>query len=147
MNMLKNKKGFTLIEMLVVIAIIAVLVAIIIPTVSSATTKASAAANAANLRSYKAELTTAYLAGDIKPNASNNGVEKVRADAVIPDAPVAKAMTGVDATEAEVTFNPDTKEFKVTFSTFDIDDFAHVAEIGGDVKSYTPGTSEPSDPT
>ena len=45
-----NKKGFTLIEMLVVIAIIAVLVSIVIPTVSSATTKAKAATDAANLR-------------------------------------------------------------------------------------------------
>lgn len=47
----QNMKGFTLIEMLVVIAIIAVLVAIIIPTVTSATTKANAATDAANLRS------------------------------------------------------------------------------------------------
>ena len=59
-----NKKGFTLIEMLVVIAIIAVLVAIIIPTVSSATTKAKAAADAANLRSLVAEATTDLLAGN-----------------------------------------------------------------------------------
>lgn len=59
-----NKKGFTLIEMLVVIAIIAVLVAIIIPTVTSATDKAAAATNAANLRSAKAEITTALLASD-----------------------------------------------------------------------------------
>lgn len=46
-----NKKGFTLIEMLVVIAIIAVLVAIIIPVVVSSTDKAEAATDAANLRS------------------------------------------------------------------------------------------------
>ena len=46
-----NKKGFTLIEMMVVIAIIAVLVSIMIPTVTSATTKAEAAADASNLRS------------------------------------------------------------------------------------------------
>ena len=59
-----NKKGFTLIEMLVVIAIIAVLVSIIIPTVTSATDKAAAATNAANLRSVKAELTTKMLTGD-----------------------------------------------------------------------------------
>ena len=43
-------KGFTLIEMLVVIAIIAVLVAIIIPVISNATSKAKAATDAANLR-------------------------------------------------------------------------------------------------
>lgn len=59
--MMKTKKGFTLIEMLVVIAIIAVLVSIIIPTVTAATDKAAAATNAANLRAVKAEATTNYL--------------------------------------------------------------------------------------
>lgn len=60
-----NKKGFTLIEMLVVIAIIAVLVSIIIPTVTSATTKAQAATTAANLRSCKAEIVTKLLTGEL----------------------------------------------------------------------------------
>ena len=63
-----NKKGFTLIEMLVVIAIIAILVAIVIPTVTSATEKAKEAKDAANIRSAIAEVTTAALSGD--PNAS-----------------------------------------------------------------------------
>lgn len=53
---MRNKKGFTLIEMLVVIAIIAVLVSIVIPTVTSATTKAEAAVDAANLRSVMGQL-------------------------------------------------------------------------------------------
>lgn len=48
---MRNKKGFTLIEMLVVIAIIAILVSIIIPTVSTANNRAKAATDAANLRS------------------------------------------------------------------------------------------------
>lgn len=48
--MKRNQKGFTLIEMLVVIAIIAILVAVIVPTVTSATRRASAATDAANLR-------------------------------------------------------------------------------------------------
>ena len=56
-----NKKGFTLIEMLVVIAIIAVLVSIIIPVVGNSTAKAKAATDAANLRSVKATLTIAAL--------------------------------------------------------------------------------------
>ena len=50
-----NKKGFTLIEMLVVIAIIAVLVSIVIPVVGDSTAKAKAATDAANLRSVMAE--------------------------------------------------------------------------------------------
>lgn len=56
-----NKKGFTLIEMLVVIAIIAVLVAIIIPVVVSATTKANAATDAANLRSVLGQANTLLM--------------------------------------------------------------------------------------
>ena len=47
----KVKKGFTLIEMLVVIAVIAILIAIIVPTVNNAVNKAKASADAANLRS------------------------------------------------------------------------------------------------
>ena len=63
-----DKKGFTLIEMLVVIAIIAVLVAIIIPTVTAATTKANAATDAANLRSVLGEANTLLMTN----NATNN---------------------------------------------------------------------------
>ena len=58
-----NKKGFTLIEMLVVIAIIAILVAIVIPTVSTATKKAAYATDAANLRATEAEAKILYLGG------------------------------------------------------------------------------------
>ena len=59
-----NKKGFTLIEMLVVIAIIAILVAIVIPVVGNSTAKAQAATDAANLRSAQAALQIAVLNGD-----------------------------------------------------------------------------------
>ena len=56
-----NKKGFTLIEMLVVIAIIAVLVSIVIPVVGNSTEKAKEAADAANIRSAIAEVTVKAL--------------------------------------------------------------------------------------
>ena len=51
-----NKKGFTLVEMLAVVAIIAVLVAIMIPVAGNAIERAKAASNAANLRSLQAEI-------------------------------------------------------------------------------------------
>jgi prepilin-type N-terminal cleavage/methylation domain-containing protein len=56
-----NKKGFTLVEMLVVIAIIAILVSILIPTVMGATKKAKAATDAANLRSALAAFQIEFL--------------------------------------------------------------------------------------
>ena len=59
-----NRNGFTLIEMLVVIAIIAVLVAIIIPTVSNATARANAATDAANLRTVLGLLNADVLNGN-----------------------------------------------------------------------------------
>lgn len=52
-----NKKGFTLVEMLVVIAIIAVLVSIVIPTITDSTEKAREAADAANIRGKIAQVT------------------------------------------------------------------------------------------
>ena len=58
---LHSKKGFTLIEMLVVIAIIAILVAVIVPTVTTATAKAKAATDAANLRAVAAEIAIDWL--------------------------------------------------------------------------------------
>ena len=58
-----NGKGFTLLEMLVVIAIIAILVGIIIPVISNSTTRAKAAADAATLRSVLSEATIDLLYG------------------------------------------------------------------------------------
>ena len=57
-----NKKGFTLMEMMIVVAIIAILMAIIIPTFTNAMNKAKAATDEANLRAYYAEqMATAVL--------------------------------------------------------------------------------------
>lgn len=68
-----NKKGFTLIEMLVVIAIIAVLVAIVVPLINSSTAKARAATDAANLRTIISQLNVILvseteLAADVVDN-------------------------------------------------------------------------------
>ena len=54
--MKKNTKGFTLPELLIVVAIIAVLVAISIPVFTSQLHKAIVAADWANVRAYYAEL-------------------------------------------------------------------------------------------
>lgn len=53
---LHNKKGFTLAELLVVVAIIAVLVAIAIPIFTSQLEKARESTDAANLRAAYAEI-------------------------------------------------------------------------------------------
>ncbi len=62
---MKNKQnhGFTLIEMLMVVAVIAVLVSIIVPRVSNATDKSAAAADAANLRAAKSAIASGIMEG------------------------------------------------------------------------------------
>lgn len=59
-----NKKGFTLAELLIVVAIIAVLVAIAIPVFTSQLEKAREAVDAANLRAAYAEVLSDVLTGD-----------------------------------------------------------------------------------
>ena len=84
---LNNKKGFTLMEMLIVVAIIAVLVAIAIPVFNGALTKSKEAADVANVRAQYAEWQVAIITGEKKvaditdeatflkgPNASSNAI-------------------------------------------------------------------------
>ena len=61
-----NKKGFTLAELLIVVAIIAVLVAIAIPVFTSQLEKSREATDKANLRSAYAEQMTWLLTWDGK---------------------------------------------------------------------------------
>ena len=84
---MRNKKGFTLIEMLVVIAIIAILVAVVIPAMGNSTAKAKAATDAANLRAVYAELNMYVINGEKTIpeilNAASNPTSQMDPDAVI----------------------------------------------------------------
>ena len=67
-----NKKGFTLAELLIVVAIIAVLVAIAIPIFTTQLEKSREATDIADARDYYAEIATALVAGDL--TAADNTV-------------------------------------------------------------------------
>lgn len=68
---LKKTGGFTLIEMLIVVAIIAILVAVSIPLVNSSLNKAKVATDDANERAAKGAAVAEYLL-----NESNMGTQK-----------------------------------------------------------------------
>ena len=73
---MKNNKGFTLAELLIVVAIIAVLVAIAIPVFRGQLSRAEAAADQANCRSLYAELQVSYLESgyDSSKNVSGTAI-------------------------------------------------------------------------
>ena len=125
-----NKKGFTLIEMLAVIAIIAVLVAIIVPAVGSSTTKAKASTDAANLRSVLSAATIEYAANGLKDDGT--------LDLTI-DAPKAKSIT--TGTKIEIHMVGDSLVAYYTNGTdyYDIAAFSAVAngDKGADNKVIT----------
>lgn len=119
MKKLNNKKGFTLMEMLIVVAIIAVLVAIAIPVFNGALTKSKEAADVANVRALYAEWQVSILTEN-------------------KDIPADKAafLTGPDKNDAtEFTFNYANE--KLTYTNGKIEYAAtKLADANGN-KTYT----------
>lgn len=75
---MKRNRGFTLMEMLIVVAIIAVLAAVAIPVFNGSLHKAKVAADMANVRAYYAELQTQYITTGKYINIGNEPLQNVR---------------------------------------------------------------------
>lgn len=75
-----GKKGFTLAELLIVVAIIAVLVAISIPIFSAQLEKSREATDAANIRSAYAEVSADMLTNDSSTKSVDVVAKQKKAD-------------------------------------------------------------------
>ena len=91
-----NKKGFTLMEMLIVVAIIAVLVAIAIPTFTSSLNKAKAGVDLANIRSGYANAQIIAMT----EGSEANGTYGLNKDGTVTD----KGETGDYKTQSEFKY-------------------------------------------
>jgi len=74
--MKNNRKGFTLAELLIVVAIIAVLVAVAIPVFTSQLEKSREATDVANLRSAYAEAMASFLEDGSEATSRNYKVQQ-----------------------------------------------------------------------
>ena len=123
---LQNKKGFTLMEMLIVVAIIAVLVAIAIPVFNGALTKSKEAADVANVRATYAEWQTAMLTENTKAPADKDAFLKGPAgtDTLTLNYPdkltVADGTIPYTASKLTDAANADSKTFTWTLGTPEI---------------------------
>ena len=72
-----NKKGFTLAELLIVVAIIGVLVAVSIPIFTTQLEKSREATDLANVRSAYAEIVAGYLTNDVANSITVAAKQKV----------------------------------------------------------------------
>lgn len=120
-NLLKkfreNKKGFTLAELLVVVAIVGILVAISIPVFTAQLSKARLATNQANIRAAKAAAVAEYLSEEKEGtvtydyNTTSGKVEKVTTGS----ASVEKDLDSTTGTK-EVTGDKKYTKFSVKIS-------------------------------
>lgn len=88
MKKLLNKKGFTLMEMLIVVAIIVILVAISVPTFTANLDEAKSATDAANLRAAKSAAQI-YMLNNEVDDATNDYFYSVDEGDIVTTAPTA----------------------------------------------------------
>ena len=106
---LNNKKGFTLMEMLIVVAIIAVLVAIAIPVFNGALTKSKEAADVANIRA-------AYAEWQVKMLNENEAVPATATAFMTSNGTETKLNYGGDNGKLAYTVAQDNKSATITYS-------------------------------
>ena len=109
----RNQKGFTLVEMMVVVVIIGILVAVAVPVYNSVTERAERSAVEANLRTIDGAIMTYYATVDNPTplTASNDGVgQLVAAKLLAADPSVTGGITyAIDGTapNQRATFSGD----------------------------------------
>ena len=116
-----NKKGFTLAELLIVVAIIAVLVAISIPIFTTQLEKSRDAVTVANLRSAYAEASALMLTEPDSTSATSGTAKKTAANVVeVSNVDLPCTDKNADLTSLpfgdKVTLQDPRKNAKVTFT-------------------------------
>ena len=97
-----NNKGFTLAELLIVVAIIAVLTAIAIPVFTAQLEKSRESTDIANVRSAYATLMTEYLVNTDSPQSMFVSARQTQADWQGPQGTI---VTMVSGSESQIAYD------------------------------------------
>ena len=123
-TMKKKRKGFTLAELLIVVAIIAVLVAIGIPIFTSQLEKSREATDAANIRAQYAQVMAEAITVDGNVNIDGKDFEKINLRQKQPDWQTEtipnslgnfSVIEGIPGTQAWVEYHSDTETVYIKF--------------------------------
>ena len=122
-TMKKKRKGFTLAELLIVVAIIAVLVAIGIPIFTSQLEKSREATDAANIRVQYAQVMAEAITVDGNVNIDGKDFEKINLrqkqpdwqTETIPNSLGNFSVEGIPGTQAWVEYHADTETVYIKF--------------------------------
>ena len=123
-TMKKKRKGFTLAELLIVVAIIAVLVAIGIPIFTSQLEKSREATDAANIRAQYAQVMDEAITVDGNVNIDGKDFEKINLRQKQPDWQTEtipnslgnfSVIEGIPGTQAWVEYHADTETVYIKF--------------------------------
>lgn len=99
----RNKKGFTLAELLIVVAIIAVLVAIAIPAFTSSLNKAKHAVDLSNMRAAYSEAVVAYLESADKDAPDTVTANELKSTAGVTNSTVTWSNTKITVKLGDIT--------------------------------------------
>ena len=123
MEKIRNKKGFTLAELLIVVAIIAVLVAIAIPVFTAQLEKSREATDKANLRAAYAQQMTELLTWDGETEITDITVNAKQAQAnwqADGDEETTLISDGIEGSGIEVTAKTSGSSWTVSVNTDDL---------------------------
>ena len=134
MNKIKNSKGFTLMEMLIVVAIIAVLVAIAIPTFTTSLNKARVATDEANIRSGYASVMADVLTSQISTAGTTQENNKDVATGTAADMTYTLLVDGTVRKKTDNSTTPAAYETKGKY-----DEKTGVNIAGQTITKWTPG--------